>query len=226
MSQCGECGCKDGDRGPMGLQGEKGDTGSSGLPGPAGPMGTQGIQGPQGLQGDKGDTGPQGAPGSSIGGSTGPTGAQGIQGIQGIPGADGADGADGANGANGQGRLNYIEITSVGTVTLTPVVNQGLVMKNTGGVATIELPLGALIGDCMSVVGTSFGTGGWKLRALGTNTIQLTSQSSGAFETIPGGEVVIPVTNYRDVISMVSDGLGNWIITDAIFANNQIPQFS
>lgn len=224
MSACRECGCKDGDRGPRGPQGEKGDTGASGAIGATGPAGPQGPQGIQGNQGDQGLQGPAGNDGSNIAGPVGPTGPQGNQGIQGPAGNDGADGADGANGLNGQGRLNYVEETGSGAHTITPVVNTGLILKNTG-FGTIELPASTTIGDEIAILGTSLGTGGWKLVADGTDQIQMTNQSASALITSPGGEVVIAATNYRDVIHLIADGLGNWIIKDAIFANNNLPLF-
>lgn len=218
--------CTEGPRGPIGPAGEKGDKGDVGPQGPPGLQGPQGIQGPQGppgqdgLDGGAGSQGPQGPQGPP-----GPTGAQGPQGNQGIQGIPGEDGDDGADGKNGQGRLNYVENTDASPTTHVAVLNEGIIMKNTAFVI-IELPTGALIGDVVQVVGTSFGTGGWKLSATGTDKIQMTSQNPSNYITSAGGEVVISNTNYRDVMTLISDGLGNWVVIDALFANNQIPLFT
>jgi len=226
MGACKECGCKDGDRGPIGPSGEKGDTGASGLQGNPGPQGTVGPQGDQGVQGNQGATGVQGPPGSSIGGNAGATGPQGNQGIQGIPGNNGADGNDGVDGANGQGRLNYVINNSVGTVTVLAVMNQGIFMKNTGGVVTIDLPTGGSIGDVIRVVGTSVGTGGWKVKATGADTIEMTNQNPLFQITNPAGFVTPATTNYRDVMTFIFDGGTRWVVMDAMFANGNQPLFS
>lgn len=225
MGACKECGCKDGDRGPMGDQGLQGATGDQGAQGAPGPIGPQGIQGLDGIQGPQGLQGAQGPSGTNITGPAGPTGPQGIQGIQGIQGNDGNDGLNGADGANGQGQITWsIDASAVPTV-LSPVGNSGLILKNTAFV-DIELPLGALLGDVISIAGTIAGTGGWKLVALGTDTIQMTSQSALNYETNPGGEVQLGVNNYHDVIHLIADGTGKWIITDVIFAGGVIPLFT
>jgi len=226
MGACKDCGCKDGDRGPMGPAGEKGDTGESGLQGNPGIQGIQGPQGDQGIQGIQGIQGPIGPAGSSIGGNAGATGPQGIQGPQGIPGNDGNDGNDGINGANGQGRITWIVDSTAGVHTTNPVVNQGVIMKNNGGIATIQLPNPVGIGDVVMVVGTSFGTGGWRIKAGLGETIQMTDQTVGALITSTGGFVIPATTNYRDVIRMMYDGAGTWLITSKIFANGNIPLFS
>ena len=226
MGACKDCGCKDGDRGPMGPAGDKGETGATGPQGNPGAQGIQGPQGNQGLQGDTGAQGPIGPSGSSIGGAAGPTGPQGIQGPQGIPGNDGNDGLNGTNGNNGQGRLNYVIDAVVGAHIHSAILNEGIIMKNTGGIATIELPTGASIGDEVQVVGTSFGTGGWFISATGADTIEMTNQSGTLFITSPAGAVTPSATNYRDVITMISDGAGAWVIIDSIFANGNIPLFS
>jgi len=226
MVDCG-CGCKDGDRGPLGEQGVKGDTGSSGpigIPGSPGPQGIPGVSGIQGAQGIQGVPGIDGSPGPQ--GPIGPIGPIGATGPQGLQGPAGVDGNDGANGNNGQGRLNYTIDSTVGIHTYNPVLNEGVVMKNTGGLATIELPIGSLIGDVIQVVGTSFGTGGWRIKAAGGDKIQMTSTSAFQYITLANGYVILNATNYRDVITMISDGLGNWIITDSIFANGTIPNFT
>jgi len=226
MGACKECGCKDGDRGPMGPAGEKGDTGASGLQGNPGPQGPQGPQGNQGIQGAQGATGPQGPPGSSIGGAAGPTGPQGIQGPQGIPGNDGSDGADGTNGANGQGRLNYVINYNVGAATILATMNEGIFLKNTGGILTIELPTGGSIGDVVRVVGTSAGTGGWRVKATGVDTIEMTNQNPSFNTTTPGGYVTPQNTNYRDVLTFIFDGGTRWVVMDALLANGNQPLFT
>jgi hypothetical protein len=226
MGACKECGCKDGDRGPIGPAGLKGDTGESGLTGNQGVQGPQGIEGIQGIQGIQGETGIQGAPGNSIGGTAGATGPQGLQGIPGIQGDPGVDGTDGVNGKNGQGRITYTVNTESGNGTDIAVLNEGIFMKNTGGVRTIEIPSGSIIGDVVRVVGTSFGTGGWRISATGSDTIQMTSQNPSLNITQPGGFITPATTNYRDVITIVSDGTGKWIVMDAIFANGNIPLFN
>ena len=217
MGACKDCGCKDGDRGPMGLPGEKGDTGASGLQGNPGQQGGQGFQGIQGVQGLKGDTGPAGAPGSGIGGTAGPTGPQGNPGPQGIPGN---------KGNNGQGRLNYVLNEAVAAGNYNAVLNEGIIMKNTNGVQTIIFPLGSVIGDIIQVVGTSYGTGGWRVSVQGTDTIQMTNQNPSYNTTTAGGFVTPATTNYRDVMTFLADGTGVWIVIDAIFANGNSPLFS
>ena len=224
MSECKECGCKDGDRGPMGLQGPKGDTGATGLQGPMGPQGIAGVKGDTGPQGDQGPQGDAGNDGASTPGPAGPTGAQGVQGPQGDPGNDGADGTDGNDGANGHGMLNYIVDSSASPSTNSPVVNTGIIMKNTAFV-NIDLP-NASIDDVIQIIGTSIGTGGWQINATGADKIQLTSQVSGSHITTAGGSIIIAPTNYRDVITMVSDGTGMWYVIDCIFANNNTPLFT
>jgi hypothetical protein len=98
-------------------------------------------------------------------------------------------------------------------------------MKNTGFV-TIELDPSPSIGDIVQVVGTSVGTGGWKIVAGATDRIQLSTQSPTPLQTSIGGEIVIASTNYRDVITMMYADAGLWIIINKIFANNQIPLFN
>jgi len=226
MSACRECGCKDGDRGPQGPAGAVGATGPAGDVGATGPQGPKGDDGIQGIQGDQGSQGPQGPSGSNITGPAGPTGPQGDTGIDGPQGNDGADGADGTDGANGQGQITWSIDATVGAATVNPVANSGLILKNTGGLLTIELPLGSLLGDLVSVAGTIYGTGGWKLKAQGTETIQMTSVTPLDFQTSGGGEVVIGPNNFNDVVHLLSDGLGAWIIVDKIFANGTIPLFT
>jgi hypothetical protein len=226
MGACLDCGCKDGDRGLIGPVGPTGETGLTGLQGLPGIQGDTGLTGSQGFQGTQGATGPQGAIGSSITGASGATGATGIQGIQGVQGLPGANGTNGSNGDNGQGRLTYVINSEVATHVHTAVFNQGVIMKNTGGISSIEIPIGSAIGDVVRVVGTSFGTGGWKLVASGTDTIQMTSQSAIDIITSPGGEVVINSNNYRDVMTLISDGTGKWFVISSIFANGFIPLFS
>lgn len=224
-NNCQDTCCKEGPRGPIGPRGEKGDTGPQGPQGPIGPQGPQGIQGPQGPAGQNGVDGNVGAQG--LQGPQGPPGPQGIQGPpgqQGNSGQPGLDGVDGTNGNNGQGRISYVINNSIITSTHNAVNNEGIIMKNSG-FQTIALPTGSNIGDVIQVVGTSFGTGGWKILAGAGEKIQLTTQSPTPLETSFGGEVVPDYTNYRDVITMISDGAGNWIITDSIFANGQIPLF-
>jgi len=210
----------------MGPQGVQGDTGDQGPQGPPGSQGAQGVQGPQGpagqdgLDGSAGATGPQGNQGPP-----GPTGPVGPQGIQGPAGNDGADGADGQDGANGQGRIVYVENTAVGAGSVNATLNEGIIMKNTGGIQTINLPTGGTMGDVIQVVGTSFGTGGWMIIANIADRIQMTSQTAGALITSPGGSVTPAVTNYRDVITFVYDGSGTWFVIDAIFANGNLPLF-
>jgi hypothetical protein len=225
MGACKECGCKDGDRGPIGIAGEKGETGSSGLQGNPGPQGIPGPQGDQGIQGFQGIQGDQGPPGSSVDGDQGPTGPQGDTGPQGNDGPAGLDGTNGTNGANGKGRLNYVINSVISFTTLLAVLNEGIIMKNTG-FSVIQLPTGAQIGDVVRVVGTHLGTGGWRLKALGTDTIQMTSQNPVNNITLPAGYVEPATTNYRDVITVISDGGGNWIIIDAMLANGNLPLFN
>lgn len=229
MSDChDETCCKEGPRGPIGPMGEKGDTGEQGPQGAQGLMGVQGLQGDQGPMGDDGLDGGVGAQGpKGDDGPPGPTGPQGDKGDDGPIGPPGNNGNDGTNGKNGQGRITYIVKTNSTPETHVAVLNEGIIMKNTGFVE-VELPNGASLGDVVQVVGTSLGTGGWKLSVTGSETIELTSQSSspGSNITTLGGEVVIANTNYRDVITLVSDGLGRWIIINRIFANGLIPLFS
>lgn len=223
MGACKECGCKDGDRGPQGERGEKGNDGVDGLQGPQGPQGISGIKGEKGDTGIQGDTGPQGLSGSSLPGPTGPTGPQGFQGPAGTDGNDGPQGDAGLNGANGQGRIDYIVETSAA---INAIANQGIIMKNTV-FSTVQLPLGSVLGDVVQVVGTSYATGNWKIKAGVGETIQLTNLSGGFLETGLGGEV-IPLAdyNYGDVITMLYDGTNSWIIMDSIFASNTIPLFT
>ena len=54
----------------------------------------------------------------------------------------------------------------------------------------------------------------------------MTSQTAFYYETNPGGEVQLGINNYADVIHLVSDGSGKWIIIDAIFANGTTPLFT
>ena len=179
MGACKECGCKDGDRGPQGERGEKGNDGVDGLQGPQGPQGISGIKGEKGDTGIQGDTGPQGLSGSSLPGPTGPTGPQGFQGPAGTDGNDGPQGDAGLNGANGQGRIDYIVETSAA---INAIANQGIIMKNTV-FSTVQLPLGSVLGDVVQVVGTSYATGNWKIKAGVGETIQLTNLSGGFLET-------------------------------------------
>jgi hypothetical protein len=223
---CNECGCKDGDRGPRGLQGEKGDTGASGAIGATGIQGFQGIQGAQGIQGNQGPQGVPGQDGNNIAGPTGPTGAQGNTGATGIQGPAGNNGIDGIDGANGQGRITYVTNNASTPSTHTAISNEGIVLKNTAFV-DIELPIAANQGDVVRIVGTSFGTGGWKIIAAAGQRIQMTNQAPSALITSAGGEVVIATTNYRDVITMMYDPISlTWIIFSKIFANNTIPFFN
>jgi hypothetical protein len=226
MKACKDCGCKDGDRGPIGPAGLKGETGDAGLQGNPGPQGEQGEQGHQGIQGNTGIQGIQGPPGASISGTAGAVGPIGLTGDQGATGPAGADGTDGTNGNNGQGRITYIIDSGVGIRTITAILNEGIIMKNTLGIVTIELPPSATIGDVVRIVGTSFGTGGWKLKAFVTDTIQMTDQSPVFNETSAGGFVQPSPSNYRDVITLISDGDGQWIITSSVFANGNIPLFN
>ena len=226
MEACKDCGCKDGDRGPIGPSGDIGETGNTGLQGNPGIQGIQGNQGNQGIQGSTGIQGVQGPSGLSIGGAAGATGPIGSTGNQGATGPAGADGTDGTNGNNGQGRITYIIDSGVGIRTITATLNEGIIMKNTLGIVTIELPSSATIGDVVRIVGTSFGTGGWKLKAFVTDTIQMTDQSPTFNETSLGGFVQPSSTNYRDVITLTSDGDGQWVITSSVFANGNIPLFN
>ena len=223
MGACKDCGCKDGDRGLQGERGEKGNDGIDGLQGPIGLQGISGIKGNQGVQGIQGNTGLQGLSGSSTPGPTGPTGPQGLQGPDGIDGIDGVQGDAGLNGANGQGRISYITETSAA---INAIGNQGIIMKNTV-FSTVQLPLGSIIGDVVQVVGTSYATGNWKIKAGVGETIQLTRPTGGFVETGLNGEV-IPLAdyNYGDVITMLYDGTNSWIIMDSIFASNTIPLFT
>jgi len=224
MGACKECGCQDGDRGPMGLQGEKGDTGASGAVGATGPQGPIGPQGVQGNTGPQGIQGPAGNNGANIGGPAGPTGPQGNQGIQGPAGNNGANGTNGLNGANGQGKIIYVINASAVPAVHPATVNEGVVMKNTAFV-DVQLPAAPSLGDVVQVVGSSFGTGGWKLIAGGGQQIQMTSQTLGNLITSVGGQIQLAATNYRDVITMMYDGVGTWFIYSSIFANNNIPLF-
>lgn len=224
MGACKECGCKDGDRGPIGPAGLKGDAGLPGNDGAQGIPGIPGVQGIQGPQGEQGEQGPPGNDGGSLPGPTGATGDQGPQGDKGDDGPSGLDGDDGADGANGQGRLNYYIDNNASAHIETPVANTGIILKNSG-YATIELPLLAELGDQISVVGTSYTTAGWRIQASGNDQIQMTNSPS-PLQTTPGGYVEPDTFNYADVIHLISDGEGNWIITDKIFFNGTIPYFS
>lgn len=220
------CNCKDGERGPMGPQGEKGDTGATG---PAGLQGEPGLQGPQGLPGDKGDTGPQGDQGpqgpAGAQGPAGPTGATGAAGAAGPAGATGPAGTNGTNGANGQGRLSYSTDSSAITHTLSPVANSGHFMENTG-FATVNLPLGAALGDVVEIIGTIDCTGGWKIECLVGQSIEMTHQANALVTTTGvGGEIIIASTNYGDVMRFVCMGGDRWIINNVVFANGNIPLF-
>jgi hypothetical protein len=225
MGACKECGCKDGDRGPQGLAGAKGDTGAIGAQGAVGPQGLMGLTGPKGDDGPQGIQGPQGQPGTGLQGDTGPTGIQGDQGDTGPAGEDGSDGAPGTNGANGQGRITYVVNSDGVNGTHNAVLNEGVIMKNTGYV-TVLIPLGNNIGDVVRVVGTSAGTGGWKISSTAPETMQMTSQSLTSNITSGGGEITPATTNYRDVITLVFDGTERWVVIDAMLANGEIPLFS
>lgn len=224
-SNCG-CSCKDGERGPMGPQGLQGDKGDTG---PAGQQGIMGLQGPAGLPGIKGDNGPAGPPGlngvAGAQGPPGPTGAMGATGAVGPAGPAGANGSNGSNGANGQGRLNYVVNSAVVSGTHAAVLNEGIIMKNTAFVEIILDPTPS-IGDVVQVVGTSYGTGGWKVTVDPAHTIELTSQSPTGLSTTSGGSIIIAATNYRDVITMIFDGVSTWIIENKIFANGVTPLFT
>ena len=223
MGACKDCGCKDGDRGPMGLPGVKGDDGIAGNIGNTGPQGAQGIQGLVGAQGIQGLTGPQGADGNNDSGPAGPTGANGITGAQGIQGNDGVPGIDGIDGANGQACCLTYSIDSIsGNHTESPVANTGIIMMNTGGLATIQLPTG-LLGDQIQIVGT-YTSSGWRLLTAGTDQIQLSY--TPPLECQPGGYVEPVASNFGDCITIISDGLGNWIIRDKVFFNGNNPYFS
>ncbi len=225
MGACKECGCKDGDRGPMGPSGLKGDTGAAGPTGNVGIQGPIGINGIQGIQGVQGIQGIQGIPGNSVGGTTGATGGQGNVGPQGIAGNDGADGADGTNGINGRGRLNYVINAFTSSDIHPAILNEGIIMKNTG-FCIVQLPSGANIGDTVQVVGTATGTGGWRINTDGADTIEMTNQTPLLSITQAGGYLEPQSTNYRDVITIVSDGTGRWIAVNALLANQNQPLFS
>ena len=227
MSDChDETCCKEGPRGPIGPMGEKGDTGEQGPQGAPGLMGVQGIQGDQGPAGDDGLDGGVGGQGQ-VGddGPPGPTGPQGIKGDDGPIGPAGNNGTNGTNGKNGQGRITYVVNTDAVPSVHNAVLNEGVIMKNTAFV-DIQLDAAPSIGDIVQVVGTSIGTGGWRVTAGAGHVIQHTSQSPTAMETNPGGYVEPLATNYRDVMTLMYDGTGIWLIINKIFADNILPLFS
>lgn len=221
---CKDCGCKDGDRGLRGPAGEKGDTGIAGAIGLTGPIGWQGLTGAQGTQGPQGVQGLPGVNGGDVAGPPGPTGIQGVQGIQGMQGNNGADGVNGVDGANGQGRLTYVINTNNTTSVYNVLSNQGVIMKNTGFV-DIQLPATPVISDKIRVVGTSIGTGGWKITAGVSDRIELGTTGASLITGL-GGEVIIDSTNYRDVITIMYDGVDTWLVISKIFANNNYPFFT
>lgn len=232
MNCCGNinCKCRDGQIGLQGLKGPKGDTGAQGVQGIQGPTGAQGVQGEKGETGDKGATGIMGDPG--IAGITGPAGATGQTGPTGPQGATGSAGANGTNGTPGSDALDALTWTIVdptlSAVNVQTAPNYAYVFANDMFTTpTVWLPSAPYtaapsLGDEVLLIGTSDSLGA---REISLRPGEQVEMSEGTNLYVTTTAVQFGSLNSGDCLRLSYRGSGKWVITEAVFANGQVPLF-